>query len=163
MPEIYGGIVSLEDAARQLADEQRSKNAVSATAAEASQRRMTTPSREALEFVSFCDKHGVAPVPIVSGFRQNWRGKSVEIIGGRGWPLDVDFYDVRPRTGLCVLEDGTLVIVRGENPYRLGEPADPENLPYWVRPWLGPLADILAKAASNILIKKENGTLRPPY
>lgn len=35
--------------------------------------------------------------------------------------------------------------------------------PYWVRPWRGSLADILAKSASNILIKKENGALHPPY
>lgn len=124
---------------------------------------MATPSREALEFVSFCHNHGVNPVPIVSSSRQNWRGKSVNIIGGRGWPLDLDFYDVRPRTGLCVWEDGTLVIVRGENPYHLGEPVDPAKLPHWVRPWLGSLADILTKAASNILIKKENGTLHPPF
>ena len=80
--------MSLEDAARRLADEQRSKKAAAATGAEARQARMATPTPEALEFVSFCREHGVAAVPIRSGSRQKrWSGKSVDIFGGRGWPL----------------------------------------------------------------------------
>jgi len=155
--------MSLEDAARRLAEEQRSKNASAEVAVAAAQQRMSTPSREALEFVSFCHKHGVAPVSILTGSRRNWRGKFIGTSDGRGWPLDVDFYDVRPRIGLCVWEDGTLVIVRGEHPYHLGEAADPAKLPGWVNPRHGSLADILTKAAGNILIRKEKGTLRPPF
>lgn len=84
-------------------------------------------------------------------------------IVGRGWPLNV--YDGGSQAGprLCVWEDGTIVTVTGYGPYSLREPLDPEDLPWWVGIERPSLADILTKAASNILIKKENGTLHPPY
>lgn len=136
-----------------------------AAAAEARQVRMATPTPEAVEFVSFCQKHGVAPTPIRQGSRRNWHAKWVDNIVGHGWTLDVDAEDSMTCPRLCVWEDGTLAIVTGagSGPYSLRETVDPANLSRSIASWRGSLADILVKAASNILTKKENGTLYPPY
>lgn len=138
---------------------------MAATAAEASQVRTATPTPEALEFVSFCHNHGVGPTPIRRGSRRSWRGEVVDNIVGHGWTFDVDAEDSMTCPRLCVWEDGTLAIVTGagSGPYSLRETVDPADLSRLVGSWRGSLADILAKAASNILIKKENGELYPPY
>lgn len=136
---------------------------MAATAAEMRRQRMATPTPEALEFVSFCHQHGVAPVPILQGTRRTAVTRRTVATWGHGWPLDV--YDggswSPPR--LCVWEDATIVLVTGHGPYSLDNPVDPADLPWWVGIERPSLADLLAKAASNILIKKENGTLRPPF
>jgi hypothetical protein len=155
--------MSLEDAAQRLAAEQRDKNAAAVTTAEARQARMATPTREDLEFVSFCHKHGVAAVPIRKGSRQKrWSRMSVDM-DGRGWLLNG--YDGGSQAGpqLCVWEDGTVVTVTGSGPYSLREPVDPADLPWWVGSERSSLANLLTRVASNILIKKEKGTLHPPY
>ncbi|GAA4965880.1 hypothetical protein GCM10023205_32910 [Yinghuangia aomiensis] len=155
--------MSLEDAARRLADEQRNKNAAAATAAEARQARAATPTPEGLEFVGFCRNHGVAPVPI-RGYRQKrWSGKTVTTVVGHGWPLDVWDGDSRGGLYLGVREDGTVVTLTGHGPFTLGGPVDPTDLPRWAVVTHPSLADLLVRAAGNILIKKENGALRPPF
>lgn len=155
--------MSLEDAARRLADEHRSKNAAAATAAEARQARATTPTPEGLEFVGFCRNHGVAPVPITAHRQKRWSSKTVAIVVGRGWPLDVYDGDARGGLYLCVWEDGTIVTLTGHGPYTRGGPVDPTDLPHWAALGRHSLADLLAKAAGNILIKKESGRLQPPF
>ncbi|MBJ6636929.1 hypothetical protein H4K36_01265 [Streptomyces sp. DHE7-1] len=155
--------MSLEDAARRLANEQRSKDTAAATATEARRARVVTPTPEGLEFVGFCRNHGVALVPI-RGFRQKrWSGKTVTTTVGRGWPLDVWEGDSRGGLYLCVWEDGTVVTVTGHGPFTLCEQVDPMDLPRWSILHSPSLADLPARTAGNILIKKENGALKPPF
>lgn len=124
---------------------------------------MVTPTPEGLEFVSFCRNHGVAPVPI-KGYRQKrWSGKTVTTVVGHGWPLDIWDGDSRGGLYLCVWEDGTVITVTGHGPYTLGESVDPTALPRWAVAHHSSFADLLARSAGNILIKKENGTLHPPF